>query len=125
MEQRTSSRVRTVLKAEIRYNDGLMRTPCLVRDISDHGARIELAGEIALPDSFDLYIDKRHQTRRAVVKRRNGLEIGVAFEEKAAPAPAPAPAEGALEQRVAKLEAELSDVRRLLTQVAAAVSRRE
>jgi hypothetical protein len=119
VENRSAARVRAVLKAEIRYNDGLMSTPCLVRDLSETGARLELTGDVALPDRFELYIEKKHQTRRAVMKRRQGRDVGVAFDDVEAEPP---PADDALARRVSKLEAEIVELRRLLEKTAAAVA---
>src|ERR1700741_1658609 len=83
VEYRSATRVRTVLKGEIRYDNGRMSTSCVIRDLSEDGARLELPGELALPDRFDLYIEKRNETRPAVVKRKRGVEIGVAFADAA------------------------------------------
>lgn len=116
MEHRSATRVRTVLKAEIRYNDGLMRTSCLVRDLSETGARLELSGEMALPEQFDLYIEKKRQTRRVTVKRQHGRELGVAFIDVAGGSSDPE-----LPERVAKLEAEVAALRELLDKVAGAL----
>ena len=106
--------MRAVLKAEVRYNNGLMSAPCLVRDISDTGARLELGGDLALPDRFDLYIDKKQKTYRSIVKRRNGRDIGVAFEDAVQPS-----AEVELSERVGKLETEVAEMRELLAKIAA------
>ena len=54
-ELRSATRVRAVLKGEIRFDGGLRSTPCVIRDISDTGARLELQSDLALPDHFDLY----------------------------------------------------------------------
>ncbi len=121
MEHRSAPRVRSVLKAEIRYNDGLMSVPCVVRDISDFGARLDLSDEVALPDRFDLFIDKRHQTHRAVVRRRHGRDVGVSFDDQPEPK---ATAEADLTRRVEKLEAELAEVRTVLGQLATALQER-
>ena len=80
-EHRSAPRVRSVLKGEIRYENGLMSTPCVIRDLSETGARIELPGDLALPDHFDLFIEKKNQTRPAVLKRKRGVEIGIAFDD--------------------------------------------
>jgi hypothetical protein len=122
LEHRSAARVRAVLKAEIRYNDGLMSTPCLVRDLSETGARLELEGDVALPDRFDLYIEKKHRIRRAIMKRRQGRDVGVAFDDVEAK---PLPAGNGLAQRVSKLEVEIAELRRLLEKIAAAVAPRE
>lgn len=115
--------MRAVLKAEIRYNDGLMSSPCVVRDISDTGARLELPGDFALPDHFDLFIEKRNQTRRVTLKWRHGKEIGVAFDDAVVAKP-PAAADASLEERVARLEAQVAELRGLLEKITAAVTAR-
>ena len=120
MEHRSSPRTKTVLKAEIRYNDGLMRVPCLLRDISETGARLELGGDIALPDQFDLYIEKKHQTHHAVIKRRSGRDIGVAFEDATAKSEADEPG---LPERMDKLEADVAELKRTVAEIADAVRR--
>jgi hypothetical protein len=122
LKDRSTSRVRSVLKAEIRYNDGLMSVPCVVRDISATGARLELAGDVQLPASFDLFIDKRNETRRVDTKWRRGMEIGVAFEPAAR---LPASTATDVEERLARLEREMQEVRTLLAGIAAALERRK
>ena len=108
-ELRSAARVRAVLKGEIRYDNGLRSTACVIRDISDTGARLELPSDLALPDHFDLYIEKKKQPRPAIMKRRRGVDIGVAFVEAV-----DAPTLTQLTERVAKLEAEVANLRGLL-----------
>ncbi len=118
MEHRSSPRTKTVLKAEIRYNDGLMRVPCLLRDISESGARLELSGDIALPDQFDLFIEKKQQTHHAVIKRRSSRDIGVAFENATAKREA---GESGLPERMDKLEADVAELKRVVAEIADAL----
>jgi hypothetical protein len=118
-EQRSAARVRGVLKAEVRFDDGAISVPCVVRDISDTGARLELAGDVALPDRIDLFIEKRQRTYRAKVKRRSGREVGVAFEETEAEPEEP----GDMQQRMEKLENEVAELRQAVAALAAAVAR--
>jgi hypothetical protein len=111
MEQkRTTLRVRTVLKAEIRYNDGLIRMPCIVRDISDGGARIELPSEVAIPEHVDLYLEKKKQIRCATIKAMRGRELHVAFNDTPAQQTEPSIAE-----RLKRLEADVAELRALVT----------
>ena len=116
VEHRSAARVRAVLKGEIRYDNGLRSTPCVIRDLSETGARLELPGDLLLPDHFDLYIEKRNQTRPAVVKRKRGVEVGIAFADITE-----ASAVSGLLERVAKLEAEVATFRGLLEKLQAAV----
>ena len=107
-----------MLKAEIRYNDGMMSVPCLVRDISATGARLELSGDVQLPPSFELFIDKRNETRRVDTKWRRGLEVGIAFRPEAA---AESPD---TDERLARLEREMREMRTVLAGIAAALEKR-
>ena len=111
MENRTALRTRAVLKGEIRYHNGLMSTQCVVRDLSETGARLELPGDIPLADHFDLFIEKRNQTLPAVVKRKRGAEVGIAFVNNRETA------SDGLSERVAKLEAEVAAQRELLEKI--------
>jgi len=52
---------------------------CMIRDLSEDGARIVLSDTVALPEVIELDIPQRELRRRArVVWRRNG-EIGLCF----------------------------------------------
>ena len=83
----------------------------MIRDLSDSGARLELPGDIPIPEHFDLYIEKRNQTRPAVMKRKRGAEVGIAFVDT------PEQASDGLAERVAKLEAEVAAQRELLEKI--------
>jgi hypothetical protein len=132
-EHRTAGRRHAFLKAEIRYNNGLFTVPCIVRDISDTGARIELHGTVSLPKTFDIFIEKRNQTRPASVRWIRGNEVGIAFTD-AQPAADPAAAapqaasavlgNSDLAERVAKLEGEVAELRSLLEKIAVTLASR-
>ena len=119
MNQRSTPRTRTVLRAEIRFNDGMMSAECLVRDISASGARLELSGEVTLPDRFDLHIPKRNLTYRATMRWRKGKEIGVVFEETGS-RPPPDPD---LVERVSGLEQEVEELKALMRQLAESLAK--
>ena len=52
---------------------------CMIRDLSEDGARIVLSDTVALPEVIELDIPQRELRRRArVIWRRNG-EIGLCF----------------------------------------------
>jgi hypothetical protein len=97
-----------------------MTARCVVKDISATGARIELEGDVQLPPTFDLHIAKRNATHAVETKWRRGLELGVAFRQ----APQPGAPTSDVEERLAKLEAEMRELRALLSQVAAALEKR-
>ena len=53
---------------------------CTVRDLSDHGARIELGAPWAVPRDFILVIEGGSFKRRCHVVRGNAKYLGVAFD---------------------------------------------
>jgi hypothetical protein len=123
-ERRQASRQKSFLRGCIYFNNRRTAIDCLIRDISEHGARLTFSDSIAIPDSFELHIPQKNQTLRVIARRRHGMDVGVTFADAArAPAtPAPpassatpaAPDMAALSGRVQKLEAEVAEMRRLL-----------
>jgi hypothetical protein len=85
-EARRSKRTRTFLQARISYGDGAISAECTVNQLSDVGARINIAGSIALPDAFDIVIPQKGTSRRARLIWRNEDQVGVAFfDERESP----------------------------------------
>ena len=123
-EQRRSTRKRTFLKGKILFNAGASSIDCLVRDLSDEGARIELSETSTLPEVFDLHIPQRDATYRSTLRWRHDGLIGVTFGEPAAASPPPPPPAAAIDvslqvvlRRLAELEAENTVLRSLLAKV--------
>jgi len=116
-EQRISVRKRTFLKGRIVFNNGSSSMDCLVRDLSEEGARLELSETMTLPEVFDLYIAQKDATFRATLCWRRHESIGVTFaaSAKAPPEPAPDGSRALLLRRIADLEAENAALRSLLT----------
>ena len=117
MEHRSAPRLRAFLKARIVFNNGMSTMDCLVRDLSDGGAKLQISDSVAIPDRFDLYIAKKDETRRARMQWRTGDEIGVAFEAAAAIAPVVPKPDRDVTQRLADLERETAELRRLLEEM--------
>jgi PilZ domain len=64
------------------YSDSnLTAVECVVRDISDTGARLQFAAPQVVTDFLDLHIPVKGQIFHAHVRWRDGAEIGVAFRE--------------------------------------------
>jgi hypothetical protein len=87
-ERRRSVRKKSFLRGCVYFNKRRSAIDCLIRDISDQGARIIFSGTTNFPDVVELYIPHKEQTVRAHVQWRRGDEVGLAFPEAAA-APAP------------------------------------
>jgi hypothetical protein len=121
-ERRNSARQRTVMRGCIYYDKRSAAADCLVRDVSDSGARLELSANVVIPDLIELYIPKREETHHARVLWRHDNEIGVAYVESGSDHGAydlKAPAarghtSAELEDRVRKLEAEIVSFRQAI-----------
>jgi PilZ domain-containing protein len=49
---------------------------CLVRNMSDEGANLEVESQIGIPNSFDLVIDSEHSNHQCHVVWRKARRIG-------------------------------------------------
>lgn len=66
-----------VLKAgEIAFGGSTI--DCLARNLSAHGAALDVESQVGIPDRFRLVIG--HDARACAVKWRKGRRIGVVFE---------------------------------------------
>ncbi len=86
---------------------------CLVRDISDDGARIVFSEAVSVPDVLELYIPQKEQMLRARVQWRHDDEIGLTFGEAGSAGGDPVQSRE-LAERVAALETELSSLKRMV-----------
>jgi PilZ domain len=120
-ERRRGTRQKSFLHGFVYVDKRRGALNCLVRDLSEVGARIVFSSAVMLPPSFDLHIPQRERTFRAKVQWRRGDEIGLAFSS--AEAGGATAKEAALMERVAELEAEIAALRRTLKQVKRASSR--
>jgi hypothetical protein len=114
-ERRNTTRKKAFLQGRIYFNNRRSALDCLIRDISDTGAKLIFSDSVQTPDTIELYVPHKEQTLRAVVQWRRGDEIGVAFTDAEALAPdRPAGSAAELAARVQKLEDEVAALRRLL-----------
>jgi PilZ domain len=109
-ERRTSARQRSFLRGRIVLNQGQMVLDCLVRDLSERGARLIFPEMPSIPDVVELHIPQKGESLRAHVQWRQGEEVGVTFAAAAAAAVDTAE----LAARVAQLEKEVAAMRRML-----------
>ena len=66
--------------ATLSADGGTDAQECLVWDVSDTGAQVELAPETVVPDRFTLQVTAYEPPRRCHVVRRAGRRLGVRFE---------------------------------------------
>jgi hypothetical protein len=111
-EARRSDRLKSLLRARIVFNGGSSTIECLIRNVSGHGMRLELAESLSVPGEFDLEVPHKGRTYRTRLVWRGDGMIGVAFVP---PNAEPIPAHGEL-QRLERENAELRTQLRQLTE---------
>lgn len=79
-EQRQTFRKTAFVGGQIVCGDGKSTLFCLVRDISDLGAKLEMSNVAAVPERFGLRINGKEGLYRAKVIWRNANDLGIAFE---------------------------------------------
>jgi hypothetical protein len=78
MENKRNTNRRRILKAgSIAFNGSAI--DCVVRNISDTGAALEVENQVGIPPTFDLVIAADHFTQRCRVVWRKEKRIGVVF----------------------------------------------
>lgn len=77
-ERRRSLRRKCRLRGRVCFSRG-NSLPCLIRDISYEGARIDLRESIDVPDVIDLHIPSRKTMMHAIVRWQHGNRIGVSL----------------------------------------------
>jgi hypothetical protein len=78
IEKRATPRHRVFKRGTIAFGGGGI--DCTVRNLSETGARIEVACQVGLPPSFMLVIEADHFIRRCRPVWSADQRIGVAFE---------------------------------------------
>lgn len=74
---RAASRHRVLKSGTIEFNGGAI--DCVVRNLSDTGAALEVASPLGIPQAFNLLISGDRTTYRCEVRWRKESRIGVAF----------------------------------------------
>ena len=79
-DKRTSPRNPSFLGGTITYNHDLWSADCVVKNLSEGGAKLTGRNLPALPERFDLSIPQRNLKYRVQVRWRVGDQLGVVFE---------------------------------------------
>src|SRR5215472_3063980 len=109
-ERRVTQRQKSFLRGCVYFNKRTRSLDCLIRDFSEHGARIIFSENVSVPDMVELHIPQKQRTLRAQVQWRHGDEIGLAFPD----AVRAADGGGELGLRVAQLESEIAALKKLV-----------
>jgi hypothetical protein len=81
LERRLAPRRNTRIEAKIVYAGGRTTRPCIIRNVSETGAKIEVAAVAGIPDTFDLLIPGHHP-HHCRVMWRSLKEMGVAYRDE-------------------------------------------
>jgi len=79
-ERRTERRVRALKGGHIVFNHSASVIDCRIRNLSPHGALLEVASVVGVPDRFELRFEDGAR-RRCAVRRRSATQLGVVFED--------------------------------------------
>src|ERR1700722_5834127 len=109
-DKRDAPRHKCFLRAFV-YFEGLgTAVNCVVRDISDIGARLQFDKPLVLTELLDLHIPIKERSFHAEQRGRNGDEIGVTFR---ATTKTSADDTG-VDRRVERLKTEISDLKKAI-----------
>src|SRR5665213_148279 len=78
-EARHNERVRTILGAQIIFNNKNSTLECQIRNISPTGARLVLSESVTLPEEFDINVPQKGRTYRARLRWRTPEGAGIEF----------------------------------------------
>ena len=109
---RGAPRRRVLKAAQIVYDGGRTVVECMIRDISDTGAKIDTEVALALPGAFAIVLPDGVKRSASVVWQKANL-LGIHFADAAAPRPQAAGAGGkaAMIARIAEIERQLAELR--------------
>jgi hypothetical protein len=74
-------RHRTLKGGHLVYDEAAQSADCLIRDLSDQGARIEVADNRWVPSEVVLYFDDGRPSHRCFVRWRRGSVLGIQFTD--------------------------------------------
>lgn len=82
LEKRLQPRRNTMIIATIVYGGGNARTDCVIRNLSEGGAKLEVPSARIIPQTFDLMVPG-HRPQHCRVAWRALRELGVQFMQSA------------------------------------------
>jgi len=109
-EKRGAPRHKCFLRAFVYFEGRGTAVDCVVRDISDIGARLQFDKPLVLSELLDLHIPIKGQSFHAEKRWRDGDQIGVTFR---AATKTTADDTGA-DRRVDRLKEEISDLKKAI-----------
>ena len=112
-DKRKWERRRIFLRGFVRFPQNNNTVDCIVRDISERGAKLRFKHATPIPDCLELHIPSKGQIVQSKLAWVDNCEAGISFETSVA-VDSPSPRDGELSIRVARLEDEISALRQML-----------
>lgn len=78
IEKRSEHRRRVLKSGTLHFNKGYASFGCLVRNLTEHGAMVEMGETTGIPQSFEFRMDGIAATNATIVWR-NSKRIGLKF----------------------------------------------
>lgn len=79
-ENRRAPRRKVLKGGKIAFSEHFAAIDCVVRNLSETGAALEVESPVGIPDRFDLLVSGEIAERLCHVAWRSGRRIGVRFE---------------------------------------------
>lgn len=117
-DRRLKARNRTFLQGRVFYNNRRQSADCIIRELTDDGARLSFTDPVGLPHVFELHIPHRDQTLRVETVWNHGIEVGVRFDKQIGHADTAQDPSGdhTLAERIEKLEKEVAALKRRIAE---------
>ena len=112
-DKRKSRRRRQFLRGFVRLPQDNTTIDCLVRDISETGAKLRFRCTTPMPEFFELHIPSTGQIAKSKLIWNNKCEVGISFESLGALG-SPSSSDGELSARMARLEDEITALKQTL-----------
>ena len=123
-DQRKSDRQRLFLRGFIRTPENHSAVDCIVRDISEAGAKLRFRARPSITDCLELHIPGKGRVIQSKLVWINNCEVGVSFESIVAFGPPPT-SDGELSARIARLETEITELKQMLKRLQKRVDKTE
>ena len=78
-EHRKEARLRALKGGKVVFNQHASVIDCVVRDLSGHGARLQVTTSVGIPERFDLVFDADNTSRSCRLVWRSDQQVGVEF----------------------------------------------
>lgn len=81
-EKRTTPRRRVLKGGKIFFHLGHSSIDCVIRNMSDTGAKLQVETTLAIPDEIELLVNQDEMVYPSTVAWRKGAEMGIRFTGK-------------------------------------------